>query len=234
MKLWEKNSKLIEGIDGKPVECDECPCEPPGCCLYPWPDPAGAALYFETDLPDALTNSTYGFFFRSGYTYIGPETTEGPGGDTEPGHYEFRAQSPDDPQGSWLLWWVPDEDTEVAVDSNGCLIGEWSFGIVYDEFPSMLSVDIPSLGISGMLIDRLDVDVNPCEYYGCILQPGESDIFVVVYDRYNSATYKWELVVETWSGSDCGALDAKLSTATFEKDPPQSSPAGNFDGNTVS
>ena len=30
MQPWEKNGKLIEGDDGKPVECEECPCDQ-GC-----------------------------------------------------------------------------------------------------------------------------------------------------------------------------------------------------------
>lgn len=197
-------------------EVDPCCCEPTPCCMYP---SAEVDIGFpSTDLPATLTSGV-DVLTLSGTTYTGGTKTIV----LDSGQWRFEDSS----------------NSDVAI--SNCLIGIYT-GVsgpdqpIADQFPSGLSVDIPSLSITGMAIERLDIDTNPCNWYGCQFyeQVDGVDHFLVVQVNYNSATYKFELIVEIWSGSDCGTLFEVLSTTTTEKDGTMETPVGTYGANTVS
>lgn len=211
LSLCEPGGRLELTASGK---LKICGCAPPAdCCLYPWPDPDGTPLYPATDLPDTVTNVGFGTFTRSGYDFIAPD---------EGGlHYEIRATSPSVTQTSWVLWLVPDVGDETNEGENACLIGEWVFGQIEDEFPETLFMDFENYEFSGtMELSR----VSLCRWEGSTtLSDPETTVTGFVEYRHPFIeppfTYHWQARVES---PEYGIINSP-------KTPPQNTPVGTYE-----
>lgn len=139
-------------VDGVPqCGCGE-PVPPGDCCMYPWPDPSGAPLYPDTDLPISVVVSydsgpTETLSLTSGlYEYISAS-------------YILDAYGPS----SWQLYYLNE-----LVASFLCLIGHISFTqfTVTDEFLDNYSVEFKdAFEVLQTISVTRDVD-NICFWFG--------------------------------------------------------------------
>jgi len=138
MSLAATGSQLAWHDPGATEE-NKCCCAPPGCCLYPWPNPDGdAPLYPGTDLPVELQVSKDGgatwvtvTLDASTYSYT-----------SEDGFYSIDASTLE----NWRVVYF-EEGVQYSEGFSGCLVGSYTdFGVdpaafmVRDVFPDTLTV----------------------------------------------------------------------------------------------
>lgn len=218
MKVWEKNGKLIESIDGKVLECDECPCEPPvECCLY------SAAGRFSEAYPASDLPSTIVWYDAPGgpltYNKIPMELAQGlqayylAAGSPPIGSGDEDIVGIDESGENWVRW------TAGALGGPGqCLINslpgdDVSGDDFQDEFPDTLT------GTYGVFPDCDLERINLCEWHGTQEEGGSTYIYRVRYNP-DGTSYKWTVQIENEGGI----------IGEWVKDDPQSSPEGDYDG----